>query len=253
MDKYKLIQCLDNLDLFDPETCNKLNIGINIDKVSDTNFLDGDWKTVVNVYQKKLKDFRQVITVHGVGFDLNPGAPDKKVVELTKLRYSQCINIANKLNASFIVFHSQINPWIREKKVQEIKINRQIDFWQKLAEEAGDKLTLLIENVYENDCSYLLSLIQKVNSPKVKVCLDTGHALLTSGLDEWFKNLNEHIKLIHMHWNDSSYDAHQPPNEEALLKFKSLYEKYSIDAFIELEYAVENIETEVNRIRQILY
>ncbi|RPI16381.1 MAG: sugar phosphate isomerase/epimerase [Ignavibacteriae bacterium] len=250
--KYNLIQSLDNLDIFDAEKYNALNIGINIDKVSDTNLLDGDWKSFVNECVVKLKDFNQTISVHGAAFDLNPGSPDKRVVELTKFRYKQCIYIANMINASFVVFHSQFNPWIRDQKVQDIKIDRQVDFWNELANEAGDKLTLLVENVYENNSSNLLSLIQKVNSPKVQVCFDTGHALLTSELEHWIKKLGEHIKLVHLHWNDRTYDAHQPPDEGALKYFNKLISDYNINPVIELEYKIEDIETEIKRVRTYL-
>lgn len=250
--KYKLLHCVDNLDDFAADRYNELSIGINIDSISNTNLLDGDWKTFVNESHAKLQNFTQTISVHGAAFDLNPGSPDKRVVELTKFRYKQCIYIANMLNASFLVFHSQFNPWIRDQKVQDIKINRQIDFWNELAAEAGEKLTLLIENVYESDCTNLVSLIQKVNSPKVQVCFDTGHALLTSKLEPWIKELGQHIKLVHLHWNDGTYDAHQLPDAEALQKFKNLIDEYSIEPYIELEYKVDNIEEEVKRIRTYL-
>jgi sugar phosphate isomerase/epimerase len=174
------------------------------------------------------------------------------VVELTKFRYKQCIYIANMLNSSFVVFHSQFNPWIREQKVQDIKINRQIDFWNELAQEASDKLTILIENVYESNSHNLLTLIQKVNSPKVQVCFDTGHALLTSELEHWIKNLSEHIKLVHLHWNDGSYDAHQPPDDTALRYFKKLIDDFNINPVIELEYNIDDIETEIKRVRTFL-
>lgn len=248
----KFIHCLDNLDNFDAEKYNDLNIGINIDKISDTNFLDGDWEKVVTDYHAKLKNFNQTISVHGAAFDLNPGSPDKRVVELTKFRYKQCIYIANMLGSSFVVFHSQLNPWIRDQKVQDIKINRQIDFWNELADEAGEKLIILIENVYESDSRNLLSLLQKVNSPKVQACFDTGHALLTSELEHWVSSLNQYIKLVHLHWNDRTYDAHQPPDEDALKYFNKLLNDYNINPVIELEYKIDDIESEIKRVRKYL-
>lgn len=252
--KMRLIHCLDNLDNFNTKKYNELNIGIEID-FSDTNLLDGDWEKVVCDYQKKLTGFNNIISVHGVAFDLNPGSPDKKVVELTKYRYKQCIQIAKLLSASYVVFHSQINPWIKDKKVQEIKANRQVDFWHELVEYAGnDKLKLLIENVYENEYSDLLMLMEKINSPNVRTCLDTGHILLSSkiSLDKWFENLMPFIETVHLHWNDGTWDTHQAPDDASLIIFKSILEKLSLDSLIALEYKIDDIEQEDKRIRMCL-
>jgi sugar phosphate isomerase/epimerase len=251
----KLLQCIDNLDNFDAEKYNELSIGINIDDVSNTNMLDGDWEKVVHGYHQKLKGFKNTVSVHGVPFDLNPGSPDKKVVELTKYRYKQCINIAKLLDASYVVFHSQINPWIRDKKILEIKANRQIDFWNEMTDVIGDnKLKALVENVYEDDYSDLLMLIEKINSPKVGVCFDTGHMLSTSkqSMEEWIGNLEPYIDMIHLHWNDGTYDSHQSPNENELKIFKQIYKKYEIGCFTALEYKIDDINAEIKRVRKYL-
>jgi sugar phosphate isomerase/epimerase len=252
--KPKFLHCVDNLDNFTAEKYNQLSIGVEID-FSNTNVLDGEWEKIVNEYRKKLDGFTNIISVHGVAFDLNPGSPDKKVVELTKYRYKQCVNIAKLLNASYVVFHSQINPWIRDKKVLEIKANRQIDFWKEIADEIGDnKLKALVENVYEDDYSDLLMLAEKINSDKIKVCLDTGHVLSTSkqSLDEWVKNLKPYIELIHLHWNNGSYDAHNAPDEEELKIFKQIYESNSLECIAALEYNIDDIEKEIRRVRNYL-
>ena len=255
MAEIQFLHCIDNPDNIDVNKYNEFSIGINIDEVSDTNMLDGNWEKTIEGYKHKLAGFRNTITVHGVGFDLNPGSPDKKVVELTKFRYKQCVNIAKILDASYVVFHSQINPWIRDKKVLEKKAARQVGFWQEIAEDIGShKLKALIENVYEDDYSDLLMLVEKINNPKVGVCFDTGHMLSTSGqsMDEWVKNLKPFIEMIHLHWNDGSYDAHKAPNEEELKIFKQIYESNSLECFAALEYEIDDIETEIRRVRKYL-
>ncbi len=251
MNNYKIIQCLDNLNDFDAEKYNKLSLGVDID-FSDTNILDGQWKTLVGIYKKKLKNFNQIISIHGTAFDVNPGSPDKKVVRLTVQRYQHCIRIAKMLNASFVVFHSQINPWITDLKIQEKKMNRQIDFWHEIVNEIGNnKLTVLVENVYESDPALLSLLIEKINSPKIKICMDVGHILFSSKdtIGNWCKELNKSIKLIHLHWNNGSMDAHQTPGRPFLKTLKPILRKFKLDSVVALEYKIENIEKELKKLK----
>ena len=65
------------------------------------------------------------------------------------------------------------------------------------------------------DAPKMLELIEKVNSPRLCVCLDTGHAHMSQEpgvtLADMTRDLGKHLKVLHVHDNDKSYDRHLPP------------------------------------------
>ncbi len=189
---------------------------------------------------------------------MNPRSPDKKIANVTKERYQHVIQIAKSLNASYLVLHSQINSAIKDPKVQEIKANRQVPFWEDLLKEIDDiDLTILLENFSEDNFRDILILIEKINSPKVKICLDLGHVLSNSsyGIREWIDSIKPYLPYlpylpyIHLHWNDGSYDAHQAPIEDFLKELALIFVDNNINPVMALEYSLKDLEDEVKRIR----
>ncbi|MFI5144941.1 MAG: sugar phosphate isomerase/epimerase family protein [Ignavibacteria bacterium] len=256
MTNNKTIILLDvnSADAIDLDKLKKLDIGICLD-LSNTDLIDSNYENIINEWKNKLTGFNKVLAVHGVAFDLNPGSTDKKVVELTNYRYKQSINAAKSLNADYVIFHSQINPWIRDKKLKEIKAKRQIGFWHELVNLLeNSKLKILIENVYESEFEDLQMLVRLINSPKVKICFDIGHMLCSSkqSIGDWIKNLKPFIALVHLHWNDGTNDSHLAPRDNNLKLFDNLVRDYELNIPIELEYPVTDLNKEILRIRKYL-
>ena len=71
-------------------------------------------------------------------------------------------------------------------------------------------------------------------------------------LFHWIENLKPFIESIHLHWNDGSDDTHQQPDDAALLTFKGILEKHTLESYIALEYKIDDIENEVKRVRKYL-
>ncbi|MBW9157958.1 sugar phosphate isomerase/epimerase family protein [Clostridium tagluense] len=252
---FKLQQCVGHIDEFDAIENYNLSIGVEIQDFATSQLLDEGWELRVEKYKEKISGFKGTISLHGAYVDLNPGSPDKKIVEVTKERYLQTVKIAKAVKASYIIFHSQINVSIKDPKVKEIKINRQLYFWKEILEEIEQTdMVILLENFAESDFNDLLMLVEKINSPKVKVCLDLGHVLANSllGIRQWIEGLNSYIEYIHFHWNDGSYDAHQAPIEGFIEEVSSTLKENKLEPILALEYGIENIEEETNRVRKYL-
>ncbi|WP_427340732.1 sugar phosphate isomerase/epimerase family protein [Caloranaerobacter sp. DY30410] len=253
MKEIKISTIITDVKDFDPQIFKENDIGIEIQTFPQT-ILDDNYEDLIIEFQDKLKEYKGIVSLHGSAFDLNPGSTDRKIIEVTKHRYLQSIEIAKTLGASYVVFHSQTNPLLKIRKIRQVKLNNQIKFWNNLLEELqDDNITLLLENEYDEDYKDLLHLVENIKSEKVKICLDIGHALAYSKLDlsEWISELKEHIKYIHLHWNDRQNDSHNIPLNEELNLLAELLSENNISPVITLEYRVNDILQEVKRLRKI--
>ena len=209
-----------------------MNIGVEIQDFVEPSLLDKGWEDVVSQYKMMFEKFNGACSVHGPFLDLKPISPDKTIREASYNRYLVALNIAKELKAQYIVFHS---------------------FRDILREIGNFKGTIVIENIFEGDPSWLRELIDIIDLSNVKICLDIGHAKLMSGEDQlknWFKILKDDIKYIHFHWNNGIYDEHKPPMEENIRLLSDLLEKFDLNPVISLEYKVNSLAEEIKRIRK---
>ena len=57
-----------------------------------------------------------------------------------------------------------------------------------------------------------LELLERIDFPRVGFCLDLGHqhSFSETPLDKWLLATWPYLKEVHLHDNDSSFDAHLP-------------------------------------------
>lgn len=243
-----------NPSRFDRVKFSESDLGIEI-QTFPQHKLDTDYDDLIKLWNDKLVDFNQPISLHGSSFDLNPGSTDQKIIEVTKYRYLQSIDIAKKVNAKYVIFHSQTNPLLSVKRIRKMKSDNQINFWIDLLEkEIPSDICILIENEYDDTFDDIKSICDGVGKSNFGVCLDVGHVLAYSkiSLEEWISNLGKSIKYIHLHWNDGKTDEHNEPSNSELLILKNLLLKYNLSPIITLEYYSEDIYNEVQRVREYI-
>ncbi|GMG95894.1 sugar phosphate isomerase/epimerase family protein [Tepidimicrobium xylanilyticum] len=246
-----IINCISHIKDFNREKYIQLNLGLEIQDFVNPNLLEMGWDERVDEYKKALEGFPNTLSLHGPFLDLKPVSLDPKIKEASYNRYLQALNIGKKLNVDYIIFHSQINPWIKEPKIVEMTNNLNREFWNKILEEVEDfNGMVLIENVFEFDPLMIKELVDIINLPNVKICFDIGHALLESKveLEDWIKILNDMIEYIHLHWNNGIYDEHNRPTRENILLIKELLNKYNLNPKIALEYGISDVEDEIKRL-----
>ncbi|SHH84762.1 sugar phosphate isomerase/epimerase family protein [Sporanaerobacter acetigenes] len=239
--KNKILKCISTIDYFDKDFYNAIDIGVEIQDFTEPSLLDSGWKETVEKYKESLQDFSNTLSIHGPFLDLKPISPDRTIKEASINRYITTLNIGEKLNADYIVFHSQINPWINDPILKSLNNNLNRKFWVEILEKVEDfKGTILIENVFEDDPVLLKELIDTIDLPNIKVCLDIGHAKLRDDIEYWINVLKENIEYIHLHWNRGVYDEHLKPSCANFLYVKELLKKYEISPYIALEYDLCN-------------
>ncbi len=149
--------------------------------------------------------------LHGPFSELFPCAIDPKVREIAILRYRQTIKAAQRYGIHKIVLHGGYNPhlyfscWFTEQSVV---------FWKEFVEKIPEDMVICIENVLEETPQMLADIVRQVNSPRLRMCLDIGHAHAYSKctVQEWIKSCSDILEHVHIHNNDGLKDLHNPLN-----------------------------------------
>ena len=154
------------------------------------------------------KNSGKVFSVHGCFMDVNLGSGDEKFRTLSMDRCRESYELAMTQNARFVVFHSSAFPFLRGPYL-EIWAERCAKFFTHLAEKSD--LIICIENSFDLDPTPLRVLMEQMDHPKVRVCLDIGHANYSQApLEQWFEELGEYIEYLHISDNKGQFDDHLP-------------------------------------------
>ena len=202
-------------------------IGLELQEFADPLLLDGDWRGQVARYRKVLADFSGELTLHGAFFDLFCGSLDRQVANIARERYRQNLTIAAELGAHLINFHANYLPQIDDPHYLPTWIEREIAFWQPMTREASALgVTLVVENMWERDPTILYRVLDAVNSPHLRSCLDVAHARIYSKLplEVWIETLAPFLVLTHLHNTDSRVDVHLR-FDEGVLDMPSLLDR----------------------------
>lgn len=163
---------------------------------------ENDFKDAIIWY----KNSQKVKSLHGYFIDINPASGDPGICEYSQSACRKSCEVAQKIGADGIVFHSSCFPNLRGYYMENWAKKSGM-FFTKLTEEYPVKI--YIENCADFDPGPIKQLMKWVDNEKVKVCLDTGHAFLSrEPLDIWFKELKDYIGYVHLSDNMGLYDDH---------------------------------------------
>src|SRR5699024_11188361 len=185
-------------------------------------------------------------SLHGPFLDLKPASPDFKIREVSYTRYLNALNIATELDFDYIIFHSQINPYLNEAISEDYNNQQSKEFWEKILKETSFKGTILVENVFEESPEMLRKYIETIDNPSIKINLDIGHAILGKvSLEEWIKCLGKYIEYIHINSINGLNDEHNEPSIKEKINLSTLVDINKIDPVLSLEYNRNNIEEQI--------
>ena len=145
--------------------------------------------------------------------ELCPAAIDPLVRAVTRRRFLQAAALAKRYGAEKMVVHSGFIPLVY---YPEWYAPQAADFWRGMLEET-DGLIFCVENVLEESPDVLLQTAELVGDPRLRVCLDVGHALCQSGeLAPWLDALAPYCSHVHLHNNSGAHDEHRALFDGAL-------------------------------------
>jgi sugar phosphate isomerase/epimerase len=156
------------------------------------------------------------LTFHAPFTDLTPGGFDPRVLEITRFRFSQVMDLAEKIKPEQIVFHPGFDDF-RFAFREELWLENSLRVWEELVESANRiKTRVCLENVFDPRPDHLIRLREKVGQ-ELGFCLDTGHILIFSEvpLGEWLEAFSDGLRELHLHDNHGHEDLHLPVGEGA--------------------------------------
>ena len=95
-------------------------------------------------YNKKLENFNGIISLHGVYHDINVLSIDPLIKKIISKRIIDNIKIALKLNAKYVVFHTNYFPLIKHVFYQKHWIRGNAEFWTNIIKKYN--IIILLEN-----------------------------------------------------------------------------------------------------------
>lgn len=205
---------LDDIAFYRPQA-ERMQGGLELHMFADPVLLssNGHLDTAIADYGAALDGFSGILGLHGAFFDMISASLDPEVVALTLRRYRQGLQIARLLGGDYLVFHANyMGGW----KLPNYRMGwheRQVAFWRPFAEEAAEHgLYVLLENMWAPDPTILRDVLEEVNNPYMRACLDVAHAALYSEMPirHWIDVLAPYLSVCHLNNTDGQLDSHAP-------------------------------------------
>ncbi len=148
-------------------------------------------------------------TMHGAFFDINLFSYDSEIAEMSEKRIYQSIDIAKRLGAKAVIFHTNINPQIDSKPYLDNWHSRNRDFWGRLLTKEPD-ICIYLENMFDQTPDMLVTLSEELSCFRnYGVCFDYAHAAISkTSVGEWSQALSPFIRHVHINDNDLKSDLH---------------------------------------------
>jgi sugar phosphate isomerase/epimerase len=184
----------------------------------DLDSLDDDTLSLMIHWREDGKE----LTFHAPFVDLSPGGLDSRVLDVTRYRFSQVMDLAEKVHPRHILFHPGFDKW-RFAFREDLWIENSLQIWSVLIERAArSRIRIVLENVFDPRPDHLGELRERLGQ-KLDFCLDTGHLNLYSeaSLKEWLCVFGDGLLELHLHDNDGRRDLHLPVGE-GCFDFKTL-------------------------------
>lgn len=224
------------------DACLKLaseyNLGFEYNDFFMPDVLDDGDRLNRYVDEYKSYDFPAYTTLHGAFFDVIPFSVDHKIREIAELRIEQSIQVAKRLGAKAVVFHTNYNPFLNSEGYIKPWIQTNIAYWSDVLKRHPD-INIYLENMFDTTPELMKAISEVLcQYDNYGVCLDYAHAALSDVEPEkWAECLGKYIKHVHINDNDLVSDLHQAWGDGQINRstFYECYEKYMKGATVLIE------------------
>jgi sugar phosphate isomerase/epimerase len=151
-----------------------------------------------------------ITSLHGVfGSDIDPSSPDEPLRRRSVDRYIGEGELALRLGASSVVVHpSPLTPGSKhmsdgDRSTRRSRLSRSMEELADMGERIG----------VGHDVADMARMIRAIDHPRLRMCLDMGHAFITDDLPARLTDCRDVITYLHVHDNDGTIDSHQMPGD----------------------------------------
>lgn len=171
--------------------------------------MDDERLTDEIVSRYKSQKLPEYCTMHGAFFDVLVFSSDKKIRKISEERVIESLDIARKIGARGVVFHTNHNPDLTSESYIKSWLDINESFWRKVLPQYPD-LEIYMENMFDRTPDMLCGLAKRLaDMPNFGVCFDYAHAAVYgSDIDGWVNSVAPYAKHIHINDNDLENDLH---------------------------------------------
>ncbi len=179
--------------------------------------LDGD-----AVYAFSRQDFRDRAkfledeglrcTLHAPFQDMLPGAQDKFVLQAAREKLRRCFDLIEIFKPCSVVCHLGYLDCVHSYD-QEQWLTNSLETWQEMLKVAQRSATpIMFENTYETGPRVHKIILESLDSPLARFCLDVGHLMAFARVSwpDWLASLEQWLGQLHLHDNHGFRDEHLP-------------------------------------------
>lgn len=161
------------------------------------------------VSRYKAHKLPEYCTMHGAFFDVLIFSSDKKIRKISEERIIQSLEIARKIGARGVVFHTNHTSDLTSEQYVLGWLDRNEEFWRKVLPRYPD-LEIYMENMFDRTPDMLCGIAERLSDlPNFGVCFDYAHAVVFgSDIDGWVDAVSPYVKHIHINDNDLENDLH---------------------------------------------
>jgi sugar phosphate isomerase/epimerase len=161
---------------------------------------------------KFLEDEGLRCTLHAPFHDMLPGAQDKFVLKAARDKLRRCFDLIETFKPHSVVCHLGYIDCVHSYE-HEIWLTNSLETWQEMLNVAERFNTpIMFENTYETGPRIHKEILENLNSPCARFCLDVGHLLAFAhdSWQEWLAPLAQWLGQLHLHDNHGFRDEHLP-------------------------------------------
>lgn len=245
------------------DLCVENKLGIEIQGFYNPNLIDTEESNaLLKKYKEDLSKFKGGRSPHAPFWDLNLGSKNPWVRQATMVAYNYAYKVAKELGCTEIVVH---NGFVPNTSFYEGWVRNATAFWQEFFADKDDSITMMIENQCEEDSEVLKMEIDTVNDPRLKICLDIGHAHANSimSVENWIKSLGNRIGYLHLHNNHGKVSGRPSYKNDEHLSLEDgtmdikevlkLLEEYCPNAIWNIESHLDTITDSINTLKGLGY
>ena len=184
----------------------RYSLGLEISEFCTAYNMDKDFLKWDSKVKAEISGINRKI-LHAPFNELFPSAIEPMVVDVARKRFAQAFSLAQGYGINRMVVHSGHMPAIY---YDVWFVERSVEFWKEYLDDKPEGFRIMVENVLEEHPEPLAEIAEKVCDQRFGLCLDIGHANVSSKrpLNEWINIMSPYLKHIHLHDNQAIRDQH---------------------------------------------
>lgn len=185
----------------------------------------GDVSGLIDDWKKALDGHKGPRGIHGPFFGLDLSNPDREIRAIIQKRLITGIEIAARLGGDMMVVHSPFNYWhtLNYSNYEYLRTALMDACCACLApvlERAGaEGVTLVLENIDDTSPADRMDLVRRLDHPRLRLSIDTGHADLSHSnygappVLDFLAHAGAMLGHVHLQDVDGYADRHWHPGD----------------------------------------